>query len=585
MALLDPHSYADDTHPKVTKLVWDAEVDFSTRTLRGAATLELESPSTAEILDLDSRDLAIASVRDDQGRDVRFELAPADSVLGARIRLTLAAGTKSVTLRYETGVGASALQWLEPAQTAGGKQPYLFSQCQPIHARSIVPLQDTPSRRITFTAALKVPVALRGLMAAGFVGREEAGAAAVERWEMPQPIAPYLFAFAVGDLASRDIGERSRVWAEPSVVDSAAWEFAEVDGLLRAGEALFGQYAWDRFDILLMPPSFPYGGMENPRLTFVTPTLLAGDRSQVRVIAHELAHAWTGNLVTNANAEHFWLNEGWTRWAEIRITERTEGEDAGALLAALCRADLEEEVARFVREGHGEWTKLRTHLSGVDPDVAFSVVPYDKGELFLRAIEQAVGRARFDEFAKKYLDHFRFGAVTTESFVEFTERELPGVLDTVHASTWLHEEGIPDNAPRAKSAQLDAVLAMGDVLPDATTKLGPTEWNLWLERLPRPSPASFCEEIDQRFHFSENGNMEVKVAFLRLAIVSGYDAILPEVERVLGTTGRMKYLRPLYDALLGRPDQVARARAIFERYAASYHPIARSVVSGRIARA
>jgi aminopeptidase N len=280
---------------------------------------------------------------------------------------------------------------------------------------------------------------------------------AIERWDMPQPLAPYLFAFAVGELASRELGARSRVWAEPSVVEAAAWEFADIDKMLDAGEALFGPYAWERFDILVMPPSFPFGGMENPRLTFVTPTLLAKDRSQVRVIAHELAHAWTGNLVTNANAEHFWLNEGWTRYAELRITEVVEGKDVAALLAAICRHDLDEAVARFTREGHAELTRLRTELEGVDPDEAFSVVPYDKGELFLRALEQQVGRPRFDAFAKRYLDSFRFGSITTEEFLAFTERELPGVLASIDATRWVEREGVPENAPTARSERLSMV--------------------------------------------------------------------------------------------------------------------------------
>lgn len=581
---IDPHSYTDDAQPKVTALDWSARVDFSTRTLDAAATLHLDAPGGGP-LDLDTRDLHVTAVTDDRGRDVPFVLHPPAPVLGERLSLTLADGTRSVTVRYRTDPHASALQWLEPAQTAGGEHPFLFSQCQAIHARSVVPLQDTPQRRITFRASLTVPAALRGLMAAGFEGREATGGEAVERWTMPQPIAPYLFAFAVGDLASRELGARTRVWAEPSVVERAAWEFEGVNGMLDAGESLFGPYAWDRFDILVMPPSFPYGGMENPRLTFVTPTLLAGDRSQVRVIAHELAHAWTGNLVTNANAEHFWLNEGWTRYAELRIVEALEGAGVASLLAAICRRDLEETIARFTRDGHAALTRLRTHLDGVDPDEAFSSVPYDKGNLFLRAIEADVGRDAFGRFARAYLDAFRFGAVTTEDFVALTERELPGVLARVHAERWIDGDGLPDNAPSARSEKLDAVVARGDALPDAGTQLTATEWQLWLDRLSRPQTREFCAALDGRFGFTATGNMEVKVAWLRVALASGHDAVLPEVERVLTSVGRMKYLAPLYVALLARPETAKLARSVFERAAAGYHPIARAMVRGRIERA
>ncbi len=583
MARLDPHSYADDAQPKVVALHWEARVDFSARLLHATAILELEGARPC-VLDLDSRDLEILSVTDDGGRPLAFTLAASEPILGAKLSISLPDAVERLTIRYRTAPEASALQWLEPAQTAGGVHPYLFSQCQAIHARSVVPLQDTPSRRITFTAALTVPAALRGLMAAGFVRREVAGDVAVEHWSMPQPLAPYLFAFAIGDLAARELGARSMVWAEPSVVDDAAWEFAEIDGMLTAGEALFGPYAWERFDILVMPPSFPFGGMENPRLTFVTPTLLAKDRSQVRVIAHELAHAWTGNLVTNANAEHFWLNEGWTRYAELRITEVVEGKDVAALLAAICRRDLDEAVARFIREGHAGLTRLRTHLAGVDPDEAFSVVPYDKGELFLRAIEQAVGRPRFDAFAKHYLDSFRFGAVTTEDFLAFTERELPGVLQRLGAASWVDGEGIPEGAPAAHSERLTLVEAMGDALPPAETVLSSTEWNLWLDRLTRPLALDVCKVLDERFPFTTTGNMEVKVAWLRVALASGYDAVLPEVERVLSTVGRMKYLLPLYSGLLERAETVELAHTIFERAAPGYHPIARAVLKTRLAK-
>lgn len=580
---IDPHSYTDDAHPKVTALTWNARVDFPSSTLDADATLHLDAPASGP-LDLDTRALVITAVTDDQGRPVPFVVHPVDAILGARLSLSLADGTRAVTVRYRTAAEASALQWLDPAQTAGGAHPFLFSQCQAIHARSVVPLQDTPQRRITFRATLTVPAALRGLMAAGFEGRDVTGDTAVERWSMPQPISPYLFAFAVGDLASRELGPRTRVWAEPSVVDRAAWEFEGVNGMLDAGESLFGPYAWDRFDILVMPPSFPYGGMENPRLTFVTPTLLAGDRSQVRVIAHELAHAWTGNLVTNAHAEHFWLNEGWTRYAELRIVEALEGSDVASLAAAICRRDLEETLARFVRDGHAELTKLRTHLDGVDPDEAFSTVPYDKGNLFLRAIEAVVGRSAFEDFAKRYLEEFRFGAVTTEGFVAFTERALPGVLARVEAHRWIDGEGLPDNAPAARSERLDAIVALGDALPEAGTKLTATEWQLWLDRLPRPQTAAYCATLDERFGFTATGNVEVKVAWLRVALASGYDVVLPEVERVLTSVGRMKYLAPLYGALLARPETAARARAVFERASAGYHPIARAMVRGRIER-
>ncbi|MGZ3481382.1 MAG: M1 family aminopeptidase/hydrolase [Myxococcaceae bacterium] len=374
MARLDPHSHTDTTQPRQRHLSWAAEVDFAGRAVEATATLTFDRGGGP--VDLDTRGLHIAQVTDRAGTALRFALGSPDPVLGQRLRVELPAGVDSCVVSYRTGPEASALQWLEPEQTAGGKAPFLYSQCQAIHARSVVPLQDTPRLRITYDAALTVPSGLRGLMAAAFVGREEQGERAVERYRMDEPIPPYLFAFAVGDLASRELGPRSRVWAEPSIVERAAAEFVGVDGMLTSAEALFGPYSWGRFDLLVLPPSFPYGGMENPRLTFLTPTLLTGDRSLVNVVAHELSHSWTGNLVTNASAEDFWLNEGFTVFAERRILEVLEGPEMVALHAAVGRQALDEAVANF--RDRPELTRLRTKLGGVDPDDAFSQVPYEK---------------------------------------------------------------------------------------------------------------------------------------------------------------------------------------------------------------
>ena len=584
MTRRDPHSYADDAQPAVQSLVWQAVVDFAARRLDCTARLTLAAPAPAAgPLDLDTRQLEILEVDDGGACAITWELAPPEPILGARLRVQLAAGTRAVRIRYRTSPEASALQWLTPAQTAGGVHPFVFSQCQAIHARAVVPLQDTPRVRITYDAELTVPRALTGLMAAAHVGRQEREDVAVERWRMPQPIPPYLFAFAVGELASREVGPRSRVWAEPKVVEAAAWEFGEVDAMVRTAERLFGPYDWERFDILTMPPSFPYGGMENPRLTFLTPTLLAGDRSLVSVVAHELAHSWTGNLVSNASAEHFWLNEGFTVFAERRIVEALYGADAAALQAAVGWRSLLQALERFA--DRPELTRLRTPLAGVDPDEVFSEVPYEKGYLFLRAIEEAVGRAAFDRFLRAYVGAFRFGAVDSDDFCRLCERELPGALGRVDAAAWLDGPGIPPSAPRPRSARLEAVEALGAALPPPELAAGwtPTEWELYLESLPRPF--ADCAALEARFGLTARQNYEVLVAWLVLAVESGFDAVLPRVDEVLRQVGRMKYLRPLYRALARRPETRARAERLFAGVRATYHPIAREVVEGLLAAA
>ncbi|CAN5303035.1 M1 family metallopeptidase [soil metagenome] len=585
MARRDPHSYADDAQLQTESFALRAQIDFATRIITADVTLQFRTPGRGQ-LDLDTRELSIESIADASGHALAFTVHPPDPYIGARLEVMLAEVTPSITIRYRTSPDASALQWLAPAQTNGGVHPYLFSQCQAIHARSLVPVQDTPALRQRYTAELTIPSSLRAVMAAADRGRTEAGELATHRFEMPQPIPPYLFAFAIGDLASRELSPRVRVWAEPGVVEKAAWEFAGAEAMITAAEALFGPYDWERFDILTMPPSFPYGGMENPRLTFITPTVIAGDRSLVSVIAHELAHSWTGNLVTNANAEHFWLNEGFTMYAERRITEALEGEEIAALSAALGRRELDESIERFAATP--AMTKLRTHLEGIDPDECYSLIPYEKGYLFLTAIEAAVGRPAFVAWLRTYLETFRFGAITTEDFVQHIERGLPGALAQVNAPAWLDGEGLPANAVTAKSSRLAAIEALGTQPPPADNKWSATEWALYLENLPRPPavalPEATLRALDAQFHLTESGNYDVLVPWLTLALKSGYLAVLPRVERVVAEVGRMKYLRPLYTALAAEPATRDRGNALFDELRAGYHPIARQMVEGVQAR-
>ena len=567
----DPHSYTEDTQSIVNHLEWKARVDFARRVIEATAILRFLAPGSGK-LELDTRSLTIHTVEDLAGHPVPYELAAPEPILGQKLTIQLPPGAEGVRIRYETAPSASALQWLSPVQTAGQRLPFLFTQCQPIHARALVPLQDSPAHRIRYRAELNVPREMRGLMAAGFVGRTEQGDRAIEVYEMPQSIPSYLFAFAVGELVSRDLGPRSRVWAEPSVVAPAAHEFAEVDHMLTAAEALFGPYDWERFDFLVLPPSFPYGGMENPRLTFLTPTLLAGDRSLVDVLAHELAHSWAGNLVTNATVEHFWLNEGLTMYAERRILEALHGPDVAAISAANGWKSLEEAVKDFADKP--QLTCLRTHLQGIDPDEAFSVVPYEKGYLLFRALEEAVGRMRFDGFLREYLAHFRFKSLTTEEFAAYVEGALPGALERIGVRAYFETPGIPAQAVRARSERLEAIARLGRELPTEAAARAwlASEWQLWLSQLLGGVTREQCAEIDRRFRLTESGNFDVLAKWLEVAIGAGYSPAMDRAERMLGEVGRMKYLKPIYRSF-ARQDP-SRARALFGRLRAGYHPIA-----------
>lgn len=584
MARLDPHSYNDSTQPETETLDWRARVDFKTQRLHAEVTHTLKEASAGP-LDLDTRDLEIRDVVDAAGRPLPYILSPSEPILGSRLRIELPVGLRQFTVRYRTAPHASALQWLTPSQTAGGHHPFLYSQCQAIHARSVVPLQDTPRIRIRYTASLRIPKALKAVMAASFLRREEHGVEAEEHYEMPQPVPPYLLAFAVGSLAPKELGPRSRVWAEPELLEDAAEEFSGVDDMLRAAESLFGPYDWERFDLLTMPPSFPYGGMENPRLTFLTPTLITGDKSLVNVVAHELAHSWTGNLVTNASAEHFWLNEGFTVFAERRILEALAGPEVSALHGALGRRALDSALQHF--RAHPQLTSLRTHLAGVDPDEAFSQIPYEKGYLLLRAMEDAAGRPAFDEFLRRYLATYRFRALTTEEFVAFAEKELPGVLTKVDAEAYLHRPGVPPGAPSPRSLRLETMDALrGKVpTPEQAKDWTPAEWQLYLESLPQETPRDVFQQLDARFSLTQSRNSEVLVAWLVSALRAGWEPAVARTKTFLGEVGRMKYLKPLYGVLSASHAHRSLARELFKRHGERYHPIARQGVELILSRA
>jgi aminopeptidase N len=303
------------------------------------------------------------------------------------------------------------------------------------------------------------------------------------------------------------------------------------------------------------------------------------------VVAHELAHSWTGNLVSNASAEHFWLNEGFTVYAERRILEAIWGREHSELHAAVGRQELERALADFAEQP--ELTRLRTQLLGIDPDLAFSVVPYEKGYLLLRALEESLGRVRWDAFLKRYMAAFRFQSLTTEDFLEFIEHELPGAMQRVDASAYLDRPGVPASAPVPRSARLDAVLALAPGMPslEAGAAFSPLEWKLYLDSLPRPSPLELCQALDARFGLTRSQNAEILSAWLLLALQSGDLRVLGRVESFLAEVGRMKFLKPLYGALARRHETAAGARALFARCRDRYHPIARQVVERIVAGA
>ena len=584
----DLHSYANSDEIRVTHVELDLEVRFDERRLRGSAMLSFDRlREDADALVLDTRELTIAAVESwspNGGFDAAtYSLAEPDAVLGAALTVVLPPQATRARVTYETSPEASGLQWLTPGQTAGREHPFMFTQSQAIHARSWVPLQDSPAVRVTYGARIRTPDGLRAVMSAA--NDPDAAADGDYRFDMPQPIPSYLIALAVGDLAFLPLGERTGVYAEPSVVEAAADEFADTESMMAATEQLYGPYRWERYDLLVLPPSFPFGGMENPRLTFATPTILAGDRSLVSLVAHELAHSWSGNLVTNATWRDFWLNEGFTVYLERRIVEAVYGTDREAMEAVLGLQALHADLERLDDADQ----ILHVDLAGRDPDAGMTQVPYEKGALFLRHLEEAAGRERFDAFLRGYFDHFAFRSITTTDFLAYLAEHLlaDGELAAeVPVEEWVRAPGLPGNAPQPASAAFDAVetsaarWTAGELrAAELDTAAWTThEWLHFLGVLPDPLGRGRMAELDAAFALTESPNAEIAHQWLLIAIRNAYRPADGRLERYLLGIGRRKLILPLYAALAATPDGRERARTIYRRARPGYHPIATTTI-------
>ena len=580
----DPHSYSRPDEARVEHISLDLTVDFARKQLAGTATLRLRRPSRENLLVLDTNTLDVRRVTlEPGGAEARFTLRDADRLLGRALEIPITPDTTAVTVAYATDPGARALQWLEPAMTAGKKHPFLLSQSQAILARTWVPLQDTPQVRFTYDAVLRVPSELLALMSAE--NPQAKNAEGVYRFRMPHAIPSYLLAISVGDLEFRAFDSRTGVYAEPSVLGTAAREFSELPKMMAAAEALYGPYRWGRYDLLVLPPSFPYGGMENPRLTFLTPTVIAGDRSLVSVVAHELAHSWSGNLVTNATWNDFWLNEGFTTYFEQRINERLYGREHAEMLWTLNATELRRELATLEPRDRS----LYVRLDGRDPDEAPGTV-YSMGALFLRRLEETAGRERWDRFLRRYFDTFAFQSITTARFVQHLRRELPEVAKAVDINAWIYEPGLPASAPRPRSHSFAKVEAQAKAFVEGApaTSLqvagwSSLEWLHFLQSLP-PLSSDRLAQLDRQFAFSASGNSEVLAAWLQMAIDARYAAAYPAVERFLTSMGRRKFLVPLYTSLAKSPEGAALAQRIYGAARPTYHPVSREAVDGILKR-
>jgi leukotriene A-4 hydrolase/aminopeptidase len=586
----DQFTYANHQEVIVSHADLDLDVNFNRKVLDGAVTLAFERLAPeAQTLTLDTKDLLIKAVAlqtQDGWTPADYTLADADPVLGSAMTINIGSEASQLRIIYETSPSAEGLQWLSPAQTAGKEKPYLFSQAQAIHARTMLPIQDTPAVRLTYSANLRVPEGLLPLMSASQDGQSEDGSYS---FSMPQPIPSYLIAIAVGDIKFKAINDTIGVYAEEYILDASAEEFAETPQMEVVNTALYGPYRWGRYDLIVLPPSFPYGGMENPRLSFMTPTLIAGDKSLTNVVAHELAHSWSGNLVTNSNWRDAWLNEGFTSYVENRVMEELYGERRAVMEQVLDMEGMKRAISEAKRP---ELTHLKLPDDMAHPDEAFTLVSYIKGANFLFFLEDRFGREKFDPFLRNWFNDYAFESVTTEDFLSFLHENLhkdnPDALTRAELDAWVYGPGLPDTARKPVSDAFDEVAGLsarwenGEISASGlpTKNWSTHEWLHFLNGLPELTRAQY-KDLDDAFSLTGTQNAETAFAWYMQAIKGGYEAAYPALEEFLMTVGRGKFIYRLYGALKDN-GQAEMANRIFAEAKAGYHPIAQRRISATL---
>jgi aminopeptidase N len=564
----------------VRHLSLELTVDFARKTLAGKAELSLvRHDATAHEVILDSDGLVIEAVTDcATHQPLAHTLGERAKVTAQALSIALPERGDCIDVAYHTGPDAGALLWVDPAGTSGKVHPMLFTQSQAILARTWIPLQDTPGVRFTYDATIHVPAGQWAVMSAE--NPQQVAADGTYRFVMRQPIPSYLMALAVGELAFRPIGPHTGVYAEPSVVDAAAHEFGDVDAMVATAEKLYGPYRWGRYDMLVLPPSFPFGGMENPRLSFLTPTAITGDKSLVSLIAHELAHSWSGNLVTNATWNDFWLNEGVTTYVERRLMEQLRGKDNADVLWATGVQDLAKVLAEHSPKDPATFL-ARTMGPDQDPEDALSEIDYEKGSLLLRAMELTFGRATFDAFLRRRFDRLAFQSSDTETFEAEANAELFAKYDPGwKLATWLHEGGLPATPPLPTSARVTAIEALATRAALPPSGWTTADWVVYLRAIPEAVTAAQLEALDAAYHLT-TGNSEILMHWLPRLIDADVQRAAPVVEGYLLSVGRRRMVEPVYKALMAKNESWrALARAVFVKAAPLYHPVTRTTIAG-----
>ena len=583
---LDPHSFSEPEKAIVKHLDLKLKIDFNTQILSGVAVWAIENTSKSDQIVFDIKGLEIEKITlNEDVENAFFALGDADKILGRALSIQIKPDTKSVHIFYSTSKNAAAIQWLNPQQTAGKKLPFMFTQSQAILARSWIPTQDSPSIRFTYNAEIEVPKELLALMSAE--NPQQKNSTGIYHFKQGNPVPSYLMALAVGDIAFKKVDDRTGIYAEPTMLNKAVYEFADMGKMVTTAEKLYGKYLWGRYDVLVLPPSFPFGGMENPMLTFATPTVIAGDRSLVSLIAHELAHSWSGNLVTNANWNDFWLNEGFTNYFERRILEELYGKEAREMQEVLAYADLNETINELGKTSPD--TRLKVDFTNRDPDDGVTAIPYEKGYFFLKTIENAVGREKFDAFINHYFSANAFTSITTDKFLDILNSQVikddEVLKKKINSYAWVYQPGLPKDfiAPLSSTfAKIDAEQKLWRTQKSVTglsKKLVSTDEKLYFIRtLPSDIHIPEMELIDQEFNFTTSGNAEIESEWFTLSAQKGYKAAYGNMQNFLISVGRRKFILPIYKALIKSAEGKKLAKEIYKQARPNYHSVAYNTV-------
>lgn len=578
------HSFSNYDSVALKHIHLDLNVDFKARKLEGKVVLSIDNSKGCSYLILDTRQLLIQKVMLEDSLETAWSMGQEEKHVGRALVIEISKKTRKVAVYYSTVPEAEALMWLDPEQTSGKKHPFLFTQSQAILARTWIPCMDVPAVRSTYTARISCDKQYLALMSAeNPVAKNNNG---IYNFRMDQPIPSYLMALAVGDIGFLPLGQNCGVYAEPDMLQKSANEFTSLPAMIASAGELYGDYAWGRYDILVLPPSFPFGGMENPRLTFATPTIIAGDKSLVSLVAHELAHSWSGNLVTNQTWDDFWLNEGFTVYFEERIMEKIYGKAYADMLATISFGELKLTLEDLMTNAPGD-TKLKLNLKGRNPDDGVSDIAYVKGCMFLRLLEEKFGRKRFDEFLKHYFNTRKWKTINTEDFLLNLDENLlsSNRKININVQEWVYGIGLPEDCPKVRSTELQKVEAMASVINATkslkgmdTTGFTTHHWLHLLRNLEPDSVSSIMRQLDTTYGLSASRNSEIQCDWYLLSVRNHYKDAEPFIEAYLMQVGRRKFLKPLYEAYAQTPEGLETGRQIYAKAEKSYHAVSRNTI-------